>query len=134
MRQAHYAKFILALLILVSFQLRAGGELPFPFQQEHEMRALNALTWQVDTTNLIVQMKILQNPADLRIQWIKIWIKGDDGFVWSRTYLQKSSDHVITPVTVNQTPGLLDLHIDQSQGSSLKIGDQVFKLVVLTAP
>lgn len=124
-------KAVFALLLsFTSVNAWAGGELPFPFDQEAQMQVVQDHTWAVVTTNLSVQLKVYLDPRDAALEWVRIWIRGDDGFVWNRILMQRSGNEVHAGFVLDEAQGEVALDLQNSNAGDFILGDQHYRLVL----
>lgn len=123
--------FLGVLLALTTFGSSAwcGGELPFPFDDETGLPVLETHVWEVQGTNLDVQLKILQSSEE-GVQMVKVWIRNDSGFVFSRTRVLRNGDSIVVPVQVEQRVGRLSVDWGPMGQGTLELNGQVFTLLV----
>ena len=105
-----------------------GGELPFPFDDETGAPVLASYSWEVPGTNLDVQVKILQ--AENGEETVKIWVRNDSGFVFSRTRIARQGDSATVAVQIAERAGQLTVDWGSPDTpSTLELDGQVFRLV-----
>ena len=128
-----WRSFLLGLMIAFQFPAFAGGDLPFPFDQENQMPVLDNRAWQALDTNLIVQVRIYQDIQRKDVQWLRAWIRGNDGFVWERLQMQFEQPKIDTDVMIGKHPGHLRVSWAraQKQGGELVIDGTRYPLEIV---
>ncbi len=122
---------LLALMTWFTCPAFAGGDLPFPYDQTETLTVVESRMWDVMDSNLLVQLRVYQDKTNSNVQWIRIWIRGDDGYVWYRVFLQKVSLSIDAPVKVDTSAGELFVELAPFGSSHMVLDRTNYKMVPL---
>src|SRR4051812_33072969 len=103
-------KWLLMLLTVLSCaRAFGGGELPFPFDSDTEMPMLSSHMYSVQGTSLTVQVKTYQDPKVANLQWAKVWIRGEQEFVFDREWGTPQGTSLAVMVHIESSKGKLQV-------------------------